>query len=128
MDNNTQIQAMKKLGMSEEEIHELLAFDKEVDRMKDKEVNNDLTDEQKKAVKKARQAERKPTVYSFSKRERKKDSEKAEIIAKIAEIFGKNAEIIKEEREISLKIGENDYSITLTKHRTPKSDKKGEKK
>lgn len=120
MDNNTQIQAMKKLGMSEEEIHELLAFDKEVDRMKDKEVNNDLTDEQKKAVKKARQAERKPTVYSFSKRERKKDSEKAEIIAKIAEIFGKNAEIIKEEREISLKIGENDYSITLTKHRTPK--------
>lgn len=115
-----QIEAMKKLGMSDEEIAELLAFDKSVDKMKDSEVNADLSEEQKKAVKQARQADRKPTAYKFTKRERKADNEKAEIIAKIAEIFGNSAEITNKEREISLKIGENDYSITLTKHRKAK--------
>lgn len=115
-----QEKAMRKLGLTDAEIAELLAFDKQVDRMKDSEVNADLTAEQQKAVKKARQADRAPTAYKFSKRERKADNEKAEIIAKIAEIFGNSAEIVNKEREISLKIGENDYSITLTKHRSAK--------
>ena len=58
------------------------------------------------------------------KRERKPDEEKADIIAQIADflktIDGYDVDIIKGEREISLIVGANDYSITLTKHRPPK--------
>ena len=49
--------------------------------------------------------------------------EKGEFISKIAEFIGKfvqNVEIVNAEREISFEIGENSYSLTLTKHRKPK--------
>ena len=46
------------------------------------------------------------------------------ISTKIAEFLAENAdycvEIVKKEREISLKVGENEYSINLVKHRAPK--------
>lgn len=45
-----QINACKKLGMTDEEIAEMLAEDEAVEKMKDKDVNNDLTDEQKQAI------------------------------------------------------------------------------
>nr|DAU63119.1 MAG TPA: hypothetical protein [Caudoviricetes sp.] len=65
--------------------------------------------------------EDKPTIQT--KRERKKDFEKREIIQKTFNFlkdFVENAEITKEEKEIIFKIGENDYTISLTKHRKPK--------
>lgn len=65
--------------------------------------------------------EDKPTTQT--KRERKKDFEKREIIQKTFNFlkdFVENAEITKEEKEIIFKIGENDYTISLTKHRKPK--------
>lgn len=61
--------------------------------------------------------------YTFTKRERKADNEKREIIQKTFDFlsqFVENAEIIKVEREISFKIGENDYTFSLTKHRKAK--------
>ena len=113
---------MKKYDCSREDAISVIKEDFEVDKMSMKEVESDLTEEQKKATKNARKTGSR--VYTFTKRERKPDDEKAEIIAKIAESLAENAdfvvEIAKKEREISLKVGENVYSINLVKHRPPK--------
>jgi uncharacterized UPF0160 family protein len=67
-----------------------------------------------------------PTVYKFDTekaKNRKKDEEKVEIVQKIAEFmqtFVQNAEIVNEGQKISFEIGENSYSLTLTKHRNAK--------
>lgn len=62
-------------------------------------------------------AERKP-------RERKVDTEKVNLIQLIGEFLATQnldfVEITKPEREIDFKIGENDYTLTLTKHRKAK--------
>jgi hypothetical protein len=115
---------MRVLGITREEAKEVMKYDEAVTKMKDSEVNNDLTAEQKKVIKQARQADRAPTVYKFGKRERKIDDEKANLIAEIANFLekfpyfeAKSVEIVTAEREISFKIGENSYSLTLTKHR-----------
>lgn len=121
---NDQIQKlMKTLDISEAEAKEILAYDDDVD--KGKKTEFDLTPQQEKETRKYRQAERKPTVYNFkTKRERKPDFEKQQIITEIADFLSEkddyDVSIIKKEREISLIIGSNDYSITLTKHRPPK--------
>ena len=87
----------------------------------------ELSPEQAKNAKKyTKTGEKKPTVYKFDTekaKNRKKDDEKGEFISKIAEFIGKfvqNVEIVNAEREISFEIGENSYSLTLTKHRKPK--------
>lgn len=120
---NEKIQSlMKKLDISEAEAREILAYDEDVD--KGKKTEFDLTPEQEKSTRKYRQAERKQTAYNFTKRERKPDLEKRQIIEEIAgflsEKDGFDVSIIKKEREISLIVGSNDYSITLIKHRPPK--------
>lgn len=120
---NEKIQSlMKKLDISEAEAREILAYDEDVD--KGKKTEFDLTPEQEKSTRKYRQAERKQTAYNFTKRERKPDLEKRQIIEEIANFLsekdGFDVSIIKKEREISLIIGSNDYSITLIKHRPPK--------
>lgn len=120
---NDQVQKlMKKLDISEAEAREILAYDEDVD--KGKKTEFDLTPEQEKSTRKYRQAERKQTAYNFTKRERKPDLEKRQIIEEIADFLsekdGFDVSIIKKEREISLIVGSNDYSITLIKHRPPK--------
>ena len=86
-----------------------------------------MTPEQAKNAKKyTKTGTKKPTVYKFDTekaKSRKKDDEKGEFISKIAEFIGKfvqNVEIVNAEREISFEIGENSYSLTLTKHRKAK--------
>lgn len=61
------------------------------------------------------------------KRERKPNEEKRLIITELwhflvtnAQICAENAEAVNPEREITFKVGENDYSVTLTCHRKPK--------
>lgn len=115
---------MKKYDCSREDAISVIMDDMEVDKMSSvKECENDMSAEQKKASKEAKKTGTR--AYTFTKRERKPDDEKAEIIAKIAESLTENAdfyvEIVKKEREISLKVGENVYSINLVKHRPPKS-------
>lgn len=113
-----QIEAMKKLGMSEKEIQELIAFDAQVDKMKDKDVNNDLTEEQKKTIKKARQADRKPTTYTFNKRERKENTDKQAIIsflcAAIEKENGNITEIVNKEREVKFNYNGVNYKFVLS--------------
>ena len=114
---------MKNLGCTREEAISVIEEDEAIDKMSSKEVNADLTPDQKKAMKAATKTGTRKTSGTV-KRERKPDEEKEEIIAKIADFLAKidgfDVEIIKKEREISLLIGENDYSITLIKHRPPK--------
>ena len=114
---------MKNLGCTREEAISVIEEDEAIDKMSSKEVNADLTPDQKKAMKAATKTGTRKT-NGIVKRERKPDEEKEEIIAKIADFLAKidgfDVEIIKKEREISLLVGENDYSITLIKHRPPK--------
>ena len=107
---------MTVLKISEQERQELLAYDKAVD--KGTATEYELTPEQKKISKERRRAENR--TYTFTQRERKADNEKQEIISKIANLFAENAVITNKEREVALKIGDNEYSITLIKHRTKK--------
>ena len=65
------------------------------------------------------------------KRERKPNEEKRDLIAYVAhamgecdhfdENFAQTVEIVNIEREITFKVGENCYSLTLTCHRKPKN-------
>lgn len=107
---------MTVLKISEQERQELLAYDKAVD--KGTATEYELTPEQKKISKERRRAENR--TYTFTQRERKADNEKQEIISKIANLFAENAVITNKEREVALTIGNNEYSITLIKHRTKK--------
>lgn len=122
MDEKKIASLMKSLGCTREEAIAVIQEDEEIDKMTMKEINADLTPEQRKAMKDATKTGTKKRTAV--KRERKPDEEKADIISQIAEflktIDGYDVDIIKGEREISLIVGANDYSITLTKHRPPK--------
>ena len=65
------------LGCSREEAIDIIESDKRIDKG---EKLFELSDEQKRAEKKARQADRTPTVYKFQKRERKADEDKGKLM------------------------------------------------
>lgn len=117
---------MRILGVSSAEADQILADDKEVDRGKKHEW--DLSDaEHKKAMKQANADEHKKPKEPI-KRERKANPTKGNIIAKIAEFLTENEDITAEnvsitnaERQISFKIGDNCYEITLIAKRKPKN-------
>ena len=115
---------MKNLKCTEAEARQILADDEAIDKG---EKLFELSAEGKKVAKSMTIAGEK-TVKKSVKRERKIDDEKVAIIEKIADFLAKNegfvVEILKKEKEISLKVGENDYSVTLTKHRPPKKQRK----
>ena len=76
-----QIEAMRKLGMTEEEIQQVLEDDKRIDKG---EKLFELSAEQEKASKQARKADRAPTVYKLDntagKRSKKEDADKAKLM------------------------------------------------
>ena len=117
---------MQGLKCSEQEAREIYASDCDIDHGKP--MPFDISKEQQKVVKKMTQADRKPTVYKFDKRERKENVTKSSVIAELAEFLTKNAnfsaenvEITNKERQIAFKIGENDFELTLVQKRKPKS-------
>jgi len=115
---NPQIVAMRKLGMTEEEIADVLKKDKEIDQGV---KHFELTADQKQAEKKMRQAERTPTVYNFSKREQKKDDDKISLIALLAETVGtvgEDVEITNKQREIIFNFNSKKYKIVLSAPRS----------
>ena len=112
---------MKKLGCTEEEAIDLIAYDKAVD--KGQKTQYDLTDEQKKVEKAMKNSDvHAKTEQKVTKT--KENPKKEGIIAGLAEFladFGaETVEITNKTREITFKIGENHYSLTLTLHRKPK--------
>ena len=127
-----QIEAMQKLGFSEEEIKDIIATDEAID--KGERVYFDLSPEKEKEAKKYVKAgtRKAPTVYKLDnaegKRSRKENPTKASIIAELAKFLTETSEnacemveITNKERQIAFKIGENAYELTLVQKRKPKS-------
>ena len=115
-----QIEAMRKLGMSEEEIQQVLADDKRIDKG---EKLFELSAEQEKASKEARQADRKPTVYKLDntagKRSRKADTDKQEIMRKLLDCFDEYApQVINAEREFTFTYNGKKFKIVLSAPRS----------
>ena len=122
------LKMMRCLDISREEAIQLIEDDKKVDRMKDSEVNADLTKEQQQAVKKARQAERAPTAYKFTPRERKPNATKGGLIAELHQFLTENSnfatenvEITNKERTIMFTSGGERFELTLIQKRKPKT-------
>lgn len=113
-----QVEAMQKLGMSGEEIADVLESDKRIDRG---EKLFELDPELEKGAKKARRADRKPTAYNFQKRERKADNDKREIIQCIDDALCclvDNVEVINPEREILFIYNDKKYKVVLSAPRS----------
>ena len=131
------LKTMQTLKLSREEAIEVLQFDEEVDKMTTKEATSDLTAEQKKNAKAATKTtgDKRKRSYTFTKRERKPDLIKREIIETIArnldrcvfegeEVDGSvdNVQIANPEKEITFAVYGDAYSLVLTKHRKPKGE------
>ena len=119
---------MRSLKISEAEARELIAYDNKVDKAKAKDkLEFDLSAEQEKETRKWRQAERKPTVYDFSKRERKPNILKGEIIQALFNFLNENSElgienciISNKERMICFESSGEKLDLTLIQKRKPK--------
>lgn len=124
---------MDILKISREEAEEIVAEDERIDGLTMKELKEEMGAEHWDAIKKMsatgerKTTKKKPTTYKFDTKNKKKDDEKEDFIAKLAEYLpnlAENVQIVNVNREISFKIGENEYSLTLTKHRKPKNQSK----
>ena len=128
MASEKQLSAMRKCGMTEEEIAQVLADDKAIDRGERMEFDLSV-EEEKKAKKYANVGERKkPMTLSNEPRKRKENPTKAAIVAEIAKFLAEmsenaceNVQITNKERQIAFQIGENSYEFTLVQKRKPKS-------
>ena len=121
---NTQIQAMRKLGMTEEEIAEVLEADKKIDQG---EKLFELSAEQEKASKQARQADRKPRAYDLDntggKRNKKTDNDKLYLleclqrgISEFADVYVH--EVNNPEREFEFVYNDRKFKVVLSAPRT----------
>lgn len=113
---NKTLQLMKILSVSEQEALEIQEVDKRIDKG---EKLFELPDELKAGAKKARQAERKPTTYNFTKRERKPDEVRRELIELLLTAIQDQPactfiEVSNPEREILFMWNEKKYKITLS--------------
>lgn len=116
---------MKALDLTREEAIEMWMDDHDIDQGKAKDF--DLDPEKQKVVKEMTKAGGKARAKETKPRERKPNDEKREIIQDLNDFLVNNCqdyinlvEIVNVEREITFKIGENAYSLTLTCHRKPK--------
>lgn len=112
---------MNTLGITREEAIQLIADDEEIDRMtRTSDIDGDLTEEQRKNTKKARQADRKPTVYKFdtTKRKRAENTGKRFLIDEIKKCLenagADNLEVTNPEREIVFMSEGTKYKIVLS--------------
>lgn len=128
MDEKRILELMTALGCTREEAIQVIADDDAID---DGEKLFELTTEQKKTAKAMTTTGTKKRTTA-TKRERKPDEIKRQIVEKIADSLStyvftgtqywnaENISITNVEREISFTIGNDSYSLTLTKHRPPK--------
>ena len=118
---------MTNLRCSRDEALDIIKWDKVIDQGGRTPYDLDPATE-KMAKKMVNVKERKkPTVYTFTKRERKANPTKGGIISELAkfmeemsEFATESVEIVNKERQISFKIGEDTYELTLVQKRRPK--------
>lgn len=109
---------MRLLGCTEKEAAQVIADDKRIDKG---EKLFEQTAEQKANSKKYRQADRNPTVYSFTKRERKADEDKrklVELLAAALNLADITNEVTNAERQIDLTYNNRKFRIVLSAPRT----------
>lgn len=118
---NEKLRKLMNLGMTEEEAKEVIKSDELIDKMTStKEIDSDLTEEQRKNTKKARQADRKPTVYNFdkTKKPKKENPLKAQIIESltnaVTELGAEGIEVLNEEREFSFSVEGTKFKVVLS--------------
>ena len=127
----SQIESMRKLGFTDEEIEDVIKADDAIDH--GEKVDFDIDPEKEKEAKKyIKSGTRKaPVNYQLDntggKRNRKENPTKGAIIAELAKFLTENSEnacenveITNKERQIAFKIGENAYELTLIQKRKPK--------
>lgn len=121
MKNDAKLEALLKLGMTEEEALQVLADDEDIDHGEAKDF--DLTKEQQANAKKYMGTGTRKSVEG-AKRKRKENPEKREIVellAKaLAKLEGTAPEVTNPERQVDFVYKGENYSITLTQHRKPK--------
>ena len=119
---------MTALNVSAAEADEILAYDDAVNH--DEKTEHDLPpDKLRVAQKYTHTGTRKtPTAYKFTKRERKPNATKAGIIEELSKFLTEksdfsteNVTILNKERQISFKIGDETYELTLVQKRNPKT-------
>lgn len=119
---------MNGLQCPREEAEEIFKYDQAVEH--DEKTVYDLTAEQQKIAQTyTRTGTRKtPTVYTFTKRERKPNATKGGIIAELAQFLQEHSEfsvsdvqITNKERQIAFTIGTERFELTLVQKRKPKS-------
>lgn len=112
----------------EAEAKDILAYDKAVE--KGEPTAYDLTPAQIKIAQKYTHAgtRKQPTTYKFTKRERKPNATKGGIISELANFLENESDyaitdctITNKERQISFKIGDNTFELTLVQKRQPKN-------
>ena len=116
-----QEQSLKKLGLSDAEIREVLEADKRIDKG---EKLFELTPEQEKVAKQARTttAIEKKTVYKFSQRQRKPNETKSSLIEFLYNAISQNEEIsnleiTNKERQLAFQVGDKRFELTLIQKR-----------
>lgn len=119
---------MKTCGVDREGALEILEDDKRIDR--GERMDFDLPPEQERLAKKFANVteHKKPTTYEFTKRQRKENPTKADIIKAISEflpqmdvVLCENVAITNKERQIAFSVGDNSFELTLVQKRKPKN-------
>ena len=117
-----QVAALAKLGLNDEEIKQVLADDKRIDKG---EKLFELTAEQEREAKKARNVGRAPTAYKFTKRERKPDEDKKvlcqtmiEALIEAGMVDNSTLHIENIEREFLFKHNGKKYKVVLSAPRS----------
>ena len=117
-----QIENLRKLGLTDAEIADVLKTDKEIDRGANP---FPLSAEQEKASKDARQADRKPTIYKLDntngKRSKKADTDKQELMHYLEvaiRCVADNLEIVNPEREFTFTYNDKKYKVVLSAPRS----------
>ena len=114
---------MKGLHCDRSEAEDVYNYDKKIDR--DEKTEFDLTPEQQKVARTfTKTGTRKtPTTYNWSKRERKENLTKAELIAKLADFLSDKVDdmnITNKERQIAFNFNNESYELTLVQKRKKK--------
>lgn len=135
-EKDPRVVAMRKLKYSDAQIEEMLEDDKATDKgvihewdLSPEEHRKAMkyanVDEHKKPVKKVVEPTEKkaPTVYNWNTegKQRKENTTKVEIIAGLAQYLTENGfegvEIVNKQGKIGFKVGDTDFSLSLTQHR-----------
>lgn len=112
---------MKLLNISYEDAKELAEYDYKIDHgvIDEQTLATKPTKEQKAMLRKVMHASSDKTRKTSTK-ERKVDEEKKQILITVADALQEFSPKINKETEINFVIGENSFTLKLTRHRNPK--------